>query len=188
MVVGLAALVVTVGWLLLRDGGETGLTTGAATRLVERLERDGHVRWFADTTDRRRVIVEPVASPVLSVDDAVGPARRLIADVLARCSPEQLDVLFDYFTHATLAIRQAVDEIGAARPTPPDLIRGPAPPSGPGHVNPRTTRRRWSRRLRGRRRLGPPTEVNGHARPSAPYRRWVTRRWCCCVERGRWQS
>ncbi|MEU3985826.1 helix-turn-helix domain-containing protein [Streptomyces sp. NPDC026672] len=38
----------------------TGLTTGSATRLVDRLERAGYVVRHRDTTDRRRVLVTPV--------------------------------------------------------------------------------------------------------------------------------
>ncbi|WP_133917818.1 MarR family winged helix-turn-helix transcriptional regulator [Streptomyces sp. NBC_00582] len=38
----------------------TGLTTGSATRLVDRLERAGYVRRERDAVDRRRVLVAPV--------------------------------------------------------------------------------------------------------------------------------
>src|SRR5690606_6880522 len=38
----------------------TGLTTGAVTRVIDRLQRAGFVRRAADPSDRRRVIVEPV--------------------------------------------------------------------------------------------------------------------------------
>src|SRR4051794_10812392 len=38
----------------------TGLTTGSATRLVDRLERDGYVVRTPDQRDRRRVLVAPV--------------------------------------------------------------------------------------------------------------------------------
>jgi DNA-binding MarR family transcriptional regulator len=39
----------------------TGLTTGSATRMVDRLEQAGFVRRVPDAADRRRVLVEPVA-------------------------------------------------------------------------------------------------------------------------------
>src|SRR5437868_575944 len=39
----------------------TGLTTGAVTRMIDRLERGGWVRRESDPGDRRRVIVRPVA-------------------------------------------------------------------------------------------------------------------------------
>jgi len=38
----------------------TGLTSGATTRLIDRLERAGFVRRCADTKDRRCVIIEPI--------------------------------------------------------------------------------------------------------------------------------
>jgi DNA-binding MarR family transcriptional regulator len=37
---------------------QTGLTRGAVTTLIDRLERAGHVRRIRDTEDRRRVYVE----------------------------------------------------------------------------------------------------------------------------------
>ncbi|WP_128376022.1 MarR family winged helix-turn-helix transcriptional regulator [Streptomyces cavernae] len=43
-----------------RIAGLTGLTTGSATRLVDRLERAGYVVRERDTTDRRRVLVAAV--------------------------------------------------------------------------------------------------------------------------------
>ena len=39
----------------------TGLTTGSATRMVDRLEQAGYVKRVADAVDRRRVLVEPVS-------------------------------------------------------------------------------------------------------------------------------
>src|SRR5262245_65949795 len=40
----------------------TGLTSGAVTRVIDRLEQAGYVRRVPDPTDRRRVIVEVVPS------------------------------------------------------------------------------------------------------------------------------
>ncbi|MEV5608054.1 MarR family winged helix-turn-helix transcriptional regulator [Streptomyces sp. NPDC052225] len=42
----------------------TGLTTGSATRLVDRLEKAGYVVRERDTADRRRVLVVPVPEKV----------------------------------------------------------------------------------------------------------------------------
>jgi DNA-binding MarR family transcriptional regulator len=92
----------------------TGLTTGATTRLIDRLERAGSVRRVADQADRRKVLVEPVESALARVDGIVGPARRRIAEVLDTYSAEQLEVLFDYFARAAPAYRAASEEIRAA--------------------------------------------------------------------------
>lgn len=45
----------------------TGLTSGAVTRMIDRLERSGWVRRLHDTADRRRVIVEPMPQRLAEV-------------------------------------------------------------------------------------------------------------------------
>ena len=96
----------------------TGLTTGATTRLIDRLERAGHVRRVVDPADRRRVNVEPVPGS-LDLDRTVGPARRLVGEVFAGFSPQQLETLFEYFTRAAPAFRQAAEEIRRKRRAAP---------------------------------------------------------------------
>jgi DNA-binding MarR family transcriptional regulator len=54
---GLESGQVTIG----RVGELTGLSTGAATRLVDRLERSGYATRERDPQDRRRVLVTTVA-------------------------------------------------------------------------------------------------------------------------------
>jgi MarR family len=87
----------------------TGLTTGATTRLIDRLERRGRVRRVADPADRRRVRVVAVAGPPGEIDDIVGPARRTVGAVFDRYPPEQQAVLFDFFDHAAPAFREATE-------------------------------------------------------------------------------
>lgn len=91
----------------------TGLTTGATTRLIDRLEKAGFARRAADAHDRRRVIVEPVPDALGRIEEVVGPARRHLAEVLAHYTPEQRALLFDYFARAAPAFRAATEEIRA---------------------------------------------------------------------------
>ncbi|WP_410011393.1 MarR family winged helix-turn-helix transcriptional regulator [Streptomyces nigrescens] len=61
----------------------TGLTTGSATRLVDRLERGGYVVRAPDRQDRRRVLVTPVPeriARVTAVWDDLGPAWQSLLD------------------------------------------------------------------------------------------------------------
>lgn len=61
----------------------TGLTTGSATRLVDRLERDGYVVRSPDQQDRRRVLVTPVPeriARVTAVWDDLGQAWQALLD------------------------------------------------------------------------------------------------------------
>ncbi|WP_067962517.1 MarR family winged helix-turn-helix transcriptional regulator [Nocardiopsis trehalosi] len=90
-----------------------GLTTGATTRLIDRLEKAGYVRRTADPADRRRVVVEAVDDIFPGIEKVVGPARRHIAAVLDRYTPEQRELLFDYFARAAPAYRAATEEIRA---------------------------------------------------------------------------
>jgi DNA-binding MarR family transcriptional regulator len=89
----------------------TGLTTGATTRLIDRLEKAGFARRQADPNDRRRVIVEPVPDSMQRIEDVVGPARRHVAEVLAHYDDDQRALLFDYFARAAPAFRAASEEI-----------------------------------------------------------------------------
>jgi len=70
----------------------TGLTSGSATRLVDRLERAGYVRRERDTQDRRRVLVH------------VEPAKLAeFASMWADLS-EGWDAMFDDYTEKELAL------------------------------------------------------------------------------------
>ena len=81
---GLAATDVEVLRLLATEGampvgrvGElTALTTGATTRLIDRLEQAGFVRRLPDPADRRRVIVEAAADRATAVAAGVRSRRR----------------------------------------------------------------------------------------------------------------
>ncbi|MEV7614233.1 MarR family transcriptional regulator [Streptomyces sp. NPDC089799] len=93
-------------------GTRTGLTTGPTTRLIDRLEQAGYVRRAPSPDDRRKVIVEPLGKPA-DLDTVMAPARRKIGEILGGYSPEQLDVLFDYFGRAAAAYQEAADELRA---------------------------------------------------------------------------
>ncbi|MFE7619128.1 MarR family transcriptional regulator [Streptomyces sp. NPDC057496] len=53
-------------------GTRTELTTGPATRPIDRLEQSGHVRRAADPADRRKVIAELIGRPA-ELDEAMTP-------------------------------------------------------------------------------------------------------------------
>ncbi|MEU4998128.1 MarR family transcriptional regulator [Streptomyces sp. NPDC021622] len=88
----------------------TGLTTGPTTRLIDRLEQAGYVRRVPDPGDRRKVTVEPLGEPA-DLDRVMAPARQKIGQILGGYSPEQLDVLFDYFARAAEAYQEAAEQL-----------------------------------------------------------------------------
>ncbi|WP_158848441.1 MarR family winged helix-turn-helix transcriptional regulator [Saccharothrix deserti] len=74
----------------------SGLSTGAVTGVIDRLERAGYVRRVRDPHDRRKVLVE------VTIDDGdklahlfVG-AQETLREVLSRFTPEERDVLERY--------------------------------------------------------------------------------------------
>ncbi|MEW2221334.1 MarR family transcriptional regulator [Streptomyces sp. NPDC006990] len=106
----------------------TGLTTGATTRLIDRLEGAGYVRRAADPADRRRLRVEPAADSFPALEETAAPAHRRISELLEGYTPEQRALLFDYFSRAAPAYRAAAEEVRAAA-TPPHRRPGRKPSS-----------------------------------------------------------
>jgi DNA-binding MarR family transcriptional regulator len=70
----------------------TGLTSGSATRLVDRLERGGYVRRERDTGDRRRVLVH------------VEPAKLAEFTAMWADLSTGWDAMFDGYTEKELAL------------------------------------------------------------------------------------
>jgi DNA-binding MarR family transcriptional regulator len=91
-------------------GARTGLTTGPTTRLVDRLEAAGYVRRAPDPGDRRKVIVEPIGKPS-ELDQILAPARRAVGEIISGYTDSQREVLFDYFTRAARAYREAAEHL-----------------------------------------------------------------------------
>ncbi len=92
----------TPGWL----AEMTGLTTGAVTGVVDRLERAGYVRREPDPQDRRRVIVTP---------DLARWDRDLQRQAANR-APASLEFLRDYSTVQLRATRRFAADLAVAPP------------------------------------------------------------------------
>ncbi|WP_280253392.1 MarR family transcriptional regulator [Nocardia abscessus] len=91
---------------LLRLGGpatagelatQTGLTTGAITRMIDRLLKGGYVRREHDEQDRRRVIVSVVQEKI----DKIAPHYEVLANefgaVMADYTAEQMELVLEVF-------------------------------------------------------------------------------------------
>src|ERR687894_1658948 len=79
----------------------TGLTTGAITGLVDRLERRGYARREPHPSDRRSVIVRPL---IETAERDLGPAyfsmNQAMDGLLSRYSDEELAIILDFMTRA----------------------------------------------------------------------------------------
>jgi DNA-binding MarR family transcriptional regulator len=119
------------GDILLRSGpitaGElaerTGLTSGAITGVIDRLEAAGFVRRGKDPNDRRRVIIEPfperIERGIAPLFESIG---RAITDLCDRYSTRELGVVRDFinrFNQITCQESRKLRERGPNTKSPP---------------------------------------------------------------------
>jgi DNA-binding MarR family transcriptional regulator len=78
----------------------TGLTTGATTAVIDRLERAGFVRRRRDPEDRRRVFVEVVPESGDPIVPLYIPLMKAMERLNERYDDEQLAVVVDFLTRA----------------------------------------------------------------------------------------
>ena len=92
----------------------TGLTTGAVTGLVDRLERHGYARREPDPTDRRRVIVRALEEDAMrDLGPPYEPMTRAMGELVARYSDEELAVVLDFVTRAAAMTTQVIAQVRA---------------------------------------------------------------------------
>lgn len=82
--------------------GRLGITPGATTELVDRLERAGHLERRRDTVDRRRVQLHPSRATLTEVADALGPLLRALDRVAGELEEVERAVVLRYL-RGTLA-------------------------------------------------------------------------------------
>jgi DNA-binding MarR family transcriptional regulator len=76
----------------------TGLTSGAVTRVIDRLEQSGYVRRIPDPTDRRRVIVEVVPDKVSAIRSTLDRISTASAAEIGAYTEAQLALINDFLT------------------------------------------------------------------------------------------
>jgi DNA-binding MarR family transcriptional regulator len=84
---------------------ESGLTTGAVTAVIDRLERLGYVQRVADPGDRRRVLVELTPQAVRRIEELMGPLGDAGFPLVDRYSNDQLELLVE-FTRTSREIQE----------------------------------------------------------------------------------
>ena len=87
----------------------TGLTTGAITGLVDRLERRGYARRERHPTDRRSVVVQPLIERAeRDFDPSYASLSQAMEELLSRYSDEELGVILDFLARAAVVTAQQV--------------------------------------------------------------------------------
>jgi DNA-binding MarR family transcriptional regulator len=105
----------------------TGLTSGAVTHMIDRLERARYVRRRSDPADRRRVLVELVPGRAKEFERFYGPMARGATEFLRRYSDAELALIAELLEHMVLFGRAQTQRIQALPDTPkrkPIRIRG----------------------------------------------------------------
>jgi DNA-binding MarR family transcriptional regulator len=74
----------------------TGLSSGATTRLIDRLEAAGYAHRVPDPSDRRRLIVEPLPSKMAAAMMLFAPVLRRNVELWMSYSEEELAVIVDF--------------------------------------------------------------------------------------------
>jgi DNA-binding MarR family transcriptional regulator len=84
----------------------TGLTSGAVTGVIDRLERAKLARRASDPTDRRRVIVELTHTRSSEFEEIFAPYGARWEELASRYSPKQLEVIFSYVAGAVELLQE----------------------------------------------------------------------------------
>jgi DNA-binding MarR family transcriptional regulator len=95
----------------------TGLTSGAVTRVIDRLEQAGYVRRSPDPADRRRVIVEVVPEKVEAIRSTLDRVSTAGADEVARYTDAQLALIADFLTRMEQVAKTETEQLRDAPQT-----------------------------------------------------------------------
>ncbi len=83
---------------------QTGLTSGATTRLIDRLEHAALVRRCSDLDDRRRVIIEPVPENAERISAMYQPLAQEMGRLWSQFSDEEVAVILRFLRESNAVI------------------------------------------------------------------------------------
>ena len=91
----------------------TGLTTGAITGVVDRLEKAGFVRRERDATDRRKVFIAPVSENIAKIGRLYEPMRQAMLKTWGGYSDAELGLLLRFFEEGYKSVLAATGALKA---------------------------------------------------------------------------
>jgi len=89
----------------------TGLTTGAITGVVDRLEKAGFVRRERDESDRRKVFIVPVLEKMMQVGRPYELVQHAMAKQCAAYTDAELKFLIRYGTESYQSMLEATTQL-----------------------------------------------------------------------------
>lgn len=117
--------------------GWTGLTPGAVTGLLDRLERAGLVRRSADPADRRRILIEPITEGGQALDEVFAELSAAMARFMTKYDDRELATITDYVRNTIDVLHEQTRRLNTASPAAGDPVAGTAAePTGSGEAGP----------------------------------------------------
>ncbi|EHB57526.1 MULTISPECIES: MarR family winged helix-turn-helix transcriptional regulator [Paenibacillus] len=89
----------------------TGLTTGAITSVLNRLEKAGFIRRAKDPGDLRVVYAEPVYSQLHAIKEVFAPLNDAMLDLYSKYDQDQLETILDYILHSNQILRGLIEQL-----------------------------------------------------------------------------
>ena len=114
----------------------TGLSSGATTRLIDRLVRAGLVRRVADPADRRRVHIEPIEANLQAIGEMYTPLADALGRTWASFTDEELAVILRFVRESNAVVASENARLRGREPAS-DLH---ADPPSPAHEMPHPSR------------------------------------------------
>jgi DNA-binding MarR family transcriptional regulator len=96
----------------------TGLSTGAITGVIDRLERAGYVRREKDPTDRRKVIVRARSDMTHRIAPLYRSLQREMTALWSRYNDEQLALILDFLARSCDLAVQEIAKLQSKGPAP----------------------------------------------------------------------
>jgi DNA-binding MarR family transcriptional regulator len=93
----------------------TGLTTGAVTTVIDRLERQSYIRRVDDPADRRKVLLQVQADRIVEVQQLYADLETEMSKLVARYAPDQIDFLIVFLRECTRLTTNHISIISARR-------------------------------------------------------------------------
>ncbi|MFT3926692.1 MAG: MarR family transcriptional regulator [Myxococcales bacterium] len=87
----------------------TGLTTGAITGVVDRLERAGYVRREKGAEDRRQVNIKQVPERAEAIDELFQPLHESFKELCAEHSVKELEIVWAFMRRSAEMYRQGTE-------------------------------------------------------------------------------
>ena len=107
----------------------TGLTTGAITGVVDRMEKAGLVRRERDESDRRKVFIAIVPEALAKIGRFYEPLQRAVTRDWEGYTDAELKLLLRFMTQGYNTMLGVIDDLKASLEKPKGKPRKPAPGS-----------------------------------------------------------